>query len=158
MAIVDLNTQRVLQVLDLGIVPVATESFGYTSTEMDQRVGSTPVAARQKERVVVPPAETTTTAKEEPTTTTYPFTMEGSLVTWDIWRFRHRVDKRPGVILSQIQVYDETTLSYRSVLYEAHLSEVFVPYMDPSEAWYVPAFFSFLFRLAQHHDDDYCFE
>jgi primary-amine oxidase len=138
MAIVDLNTQRVLQVLDLGMVPVATESFGYTSTEMDQRVGSTPVAARQQERVV-PQAETTTTTteKEEPSTTIYPFTVEGSLVTWDIWRFRHRVDKRPGVILSQIQVYDETTLSYRSVLYEAHLSEVFVPYMDPSEVWYV---------------------
>jgi Cu2+-containing amine oxidase len=132
LAIVDLTTQRVLQVLDLGMVPVATESFGYTSTEMDQRVGSTPVATRRQRQ-----AATTTTGKEEPTTTTYPFTVEGSLVTWDIWQFRHRVDKRPGVILSQIQVYDETTLSYRSVLYEAHLSEVFVPYMDPSEAWYV---------------------
>lgn len=38
------------------------------------------------------------------------------------------------MILSSIDVLDEDT--YRSVLYEAHLSEVFVPYMDPDAAWY----------------------
>jgi hypothetical protein len=43
--------------------------------------------------------------------------------------------------LSQLEVYDETTASYRSVLYEAHLSEVFVPYMDPSELWYVQSMY-----------------
>ena len=49
-------------------------------------------------------------------------------------RFRLRVDKRPGIVLSNIDVRDGER--WRSVLYQAHLSEVFVPYMDPSAGWY----------------------
>jgi primary-amine oxidase len=51
-----------------------------------------------------------------------------------IWRFRWRVDKRPGVVLSEIEVNDGK--DWRSVLYQAHLSEVFVHYMDPDIGWY----------------------
>lgn len=46
-------------------------------------------------------------------------------------RFHIRFDKRPGLILSQIEANDQG--KWRSVLYEAHLSEVFVPYMDPGQ-------------------------
>lgn len=56
------------------------------------------------------------------------------MVNWDIWRFRWRTDKRPGLVLSNVDVRDGE--EWRSVLYQAHLSEVFVPYMDPSEGWY----------------------
>ena len=41
---------------------------------------------------------------------------------------------RPGVVLSNIEVRDGRR--WRSVLYQVHLSEVFVPYMDPTESWY----------------------
>jgi primary-amine oxidase len=51
-----------------------------------------------------------------------------------MWRFNFRVDKRPGLVVSNLDVNDAGT--WRSVIYQAHLSEVFVPYMDPSEGWY----------------------
>ena len=62
------------------------------------------------------------------------YSIDGSRIEWDIWRFRLRVDKRPGAVLSNIDVRDDRR--WRSVLYQAHLSEVFVPYMDPTDGWY----------------------
>ena len=62
------------------------------------------------------------------------YVVTGSRIEWDIWRFRLRVDKRPGIVLSNIDVRDGGR--WRSVLYQAHLSEVFVPYMDPTPGWY----------------------
>lgn len=49
---------------------------------------------------------------------------------WQNWRFHVRADQRVGPIVS--------TVSYagRPVLYQGFLSEMFVPYMDPSFAWY----------------------
>ena len=62
------------------------------------------------------------------------YSIPGSRLEWDIWRFRLRIDKRPGIVLSNIDVRDGDR--WRSVLYQAHLSEVFVPYMDPAQGWY----------------------
>ena len=31
-------------------------------------------------------------------------TIENGLVNWDMWRFRVRVDKRPGVVISNVDV------------------------------------------------------
>ncbi|MBL6432601.1 MAG: tyramine oxidase, partial [Alphaproteobacteria bacterium] len=61
-------------------------------------------------------------------------TVENGLVNWDIWRFRVRVDKRPGVVVSNIDINDQGR--WRQLMYQAHLSEVFVPYMDPDDGWY----------------------
>ena len=63
-----------------------------------------------------------------------PITIKGSGIEWDIWKFRYRVDKRPGVVLSAVNV--KNVDKWRSVLYQANLSEVFVPYQDPGKAWY----------------------
>ena len=62
------------------------------------------------------------------------FKIDGSHLEWDIWRFNFRVDKRPGLVLSNLDVNDAGT--WRLLIYQTHLSEVFVPYMDPSEGWY----------------------
>jgi primary-amine oxidase len=64
------------------------------------------------------------------------YSMDGSVITWDIWRFHYRIDKRPGVILKEIKVYDQLKETWHEVLYQARLSEVFVPYMDPDVGWY----------------------
>jgi primary-amine oxidase len=118
-ATVDLRGGEVLEVVDTGVLPLPKDDWGYTEAEVEQRAS----ALRPQ---------------DNPATLAQPngrnFTVDGSEIAWDIWRFRWRVDKRPGVVLSQIQANDAG--NWRSVLYQAHLSEVFVPYMDPDIGWY----------------------
>ncbi len=118
-AVVDLNAKQVIEVVDTGVVPVPADPWGYTEQEVQARVGAV--------RPVTNPA-----TLSQPGGANYK--IDGSLVAWDIWRFRWRVDKRPGVVLSLIEANDGE--AWRSVLYQAHLSEVFVPYMDPTTGWY----------------------
>ncbi len=117
-AVVDIGKNEVLKVIDEDVVPVPSDPWGYTENE---------VADRLPLRNKTNPA--TLSQPEGPN-----YTITGSLVEWDIWRFRYRIDKRPGAVLSNIDVLDGE--EWRSVLYQAHLSEVFVPYMNPSEGWY----------------------
>jgi primary-amine oxidase len=50
------------------------------------------------------------------------FRVHGHQVSWQKWQFHVRIDARAG--------------RERSILCKGHLSEIFVPYMDPSEGWY----------------------
>ena len=117
-AVVDLNTREALRVVDEGAIPLPQDPWGYTEEE---------VAARTALRPESNPARLSQPGGPN-------YRIQGSLIEWDIWRFRTRIDKRPGVVLSNIDVNDGK--EWRSVLYQAHLSEVFVPYMDPGEGWY----------------------
>ena len=64
------------------------------------------------------------------------FTIEGHLVKWANWEFHLRPDPRAGTIISQAKVRDPDTSKLRSVMYKGFTSELFVPYMDPTEGWY----------------------
>jgi len=66
------------------------------------------------------------------------FEVAGNWVEWDRWRFHLRVDPRVGPVLSSVSVRDADRR--RSILYQAYMSEIFVPYMDPDEAWYFRTF------------------
>ena len=66
------------------------------------------------------------------------YTMNGHVVSWDRWRFHVRPDSRVGVIISTATWRDGER--ERPVLYEGHLSEIFVPYMSPQKDWYVRTF------------------
>jgi primary-amine oxidase len=118
-AVVDLNAGALVEVLDSGVVPIPEDGWGYTEDEVKARSG-------------------TLRPKSSPARLTQPggsnVTIADGLISWDIWRFRARADKRPGVVLSNIDVKDGDR--WRQVLYQAHLSEVFVPYMDPDDGWY----------------------
>lgn len=118
-ATVDLETGTVIEVVDEAVLPVPQDAWGYTDAELTERFGEL--------RPEMNPAELK--QEGEPN-----FKIDGAKVSWDIWQFRYRTDKRPGVVLSDINVQDKG--NWRSVLYQAHLSEVFVPYMDPGNAWY----------------------
>ncbi|MDQ0315096.1 copper amine oxidase [Amorphus orientalis] len=117
-AVVDLNADEVVEVFDTGVVPIPEDGWGYTDAE---------VAERTSLRPEMNPANLS--QEGDPN-----FSVVDGLVAWDIWRFRVRVDKRPGVVISNIDVKNQD--DWREVLYQAHLSEVFVPYSDPDEGWY----------------------
>ncbi len=117
-ATVDLEEKEVISVIDEGVVAVATDPWGYTQDELKSRVK---IANKLNPAVL--------SQKGKPN-----YTIEGSKISWDIWNFRIRTDKRPGLVVSQINVNDQG--KQRSVLYQTHLSEVFVPYMDMNSGWY----------------------
>ncbi|XP_074264895.1 amine oxidase [copper-containing] gamma 1-like [Silene latifolia] len=64
------------------------------------------------------------------------FTIEGHMVKWANWEFHLKPDPRAGVIISRAMVRDPDSGELRSVMYKGMSSELFVPYMDPTDAWY----------------------
>jgi primary-amine oxidase len=66
------------------------------------------------------------------------FRLDGQAVSWQKWSFHFRIDRRGGLILNNVGYQDGDWL--RSILYEASLSEIFVPYMDPDEHWYAKSY------------------
>uniref|UniRef100_A0A0D9W310 Amine oxidase n=1 Tax=Leersia perrieri TaxID=77586 RepID=A0A0D9W310_9ORYZ len=62
--------------------------------------------------------------------------VDGHMVRWGGWEFHLKGDARAGMVVSQATVEDPTTGERREVMYKGMASELFVPYMDPTEAWY----------------------
>ncbi|XAR70412.1 Primary-amine oxidase [Bertholletia excelsa] len=61
-------------------------------------------------------------------------------VKWANWVFHLKPDQRAGMIVSQVMVRDSESGRERSVMYKGFASELFVPYMDPDEAWYFKSY------------------
>ncbi|KAE8710820.1 Primary amine oxidase [Hibiscus syriacus] len=58
------------------------------------------------------------------------------LVKWANWEFHLKPDPRAGVVISRAKVRDLDGEVMRDVMYKGFTSELFVPYMDPTDAWY----------------------
>jgi primary-amine oxidase len=115
----DMNSREVLRVVDEGVVPVPTTVADYDEASLGPLW-----------------------APLSPITITQPlgpgFTLDGHSVEWQNWSFHLRPDQRAGMIVSTVRYRDGERV--RPVLYQGHISEIFVPYMDPATAWYVRNF------------------
>jgi primary-amine oxidase len=104
----DADERRVVRIADSGPVriPTAPEDYDVSSVGPLRDV-PTPISVEQP----LGPS----------------FRVEGHRVSWQNWR-------RVGLVVSDVRYVDAGRS--RSVLYQGHLSEIFVPYMDPSDPWY----------------------
>jgi primary-amine oxidase len=119
-ATIELDTMTV-QIEDHGIVPLPTSAGNY-SQEGIRAVNNVPSF----------PDGTRTDVK--PITITQPegtsFQVHGHEVRWQKWRFRVGFTPREGLVLHLVEYYDKG--HYRPILYRAALSEMYVPYADPT--------------------------
>ncbi|KAL8130064.1 hypothetical protein V2J09_019219 [Rumex salicifolius] len=120
--LVDIDTKQVLQI---------------TETGKDLPV---PGPANTEYRYSHLPHKQTHASKINPITIVQPkgpsFTVSGHIVKWANWEFHLKADPRSGLVVSRARVRDPDTGELRSVMYKGMASELFVPYMDPTEAWY----------------------
>jgi primary-amine oxidase len=108
--VVDMNTDEILEVADDEVVPVQPGGTDFDPAALGPlREFAAPIEVRQP----LGPG----------------FTIDGHVVSWDRWRFHVRPDARVGTILSTVVWRDGDR--DRPVMYQGHLSEIFVPYMDP---------------------------
>ncbi len=106
-ATVDVDTDQVLSVVDGGSHPTTTD---------------TPVASRP----ALAPIEIGAPRGSN-------VTVAGSSAEWAGWRFRWRFERRVGMIIDEVSI--DAGTGRVPVLYEASLSDLYVPYQNPDPAW-----------------------
>ena len=110
----DLDTREVIEVTDLGVVPIPPGRH-----ELDVES----VGPQRSARPIVQSAPEGSNIERN-----------GSVIEWQKWSFHVRWDLRSGVVLSLVS-FDEGG-GPRSVLYQGSMAEIFVPYQDPTPGWY----------------------
>ncbi len=114
-AVVDLNAMEVVRIDDYGFVPLPPDPGNYAA----EFVG--------KFRNDLKPLEIT--QPEGPS-----FQLDGQSVTWQKWRMRIGFTPREGLVIHTVSYEDQGRA--RPVLYRAALSDMVVPYGDPSKDHY----------------------
>jgi primary-amine oxidase len=115
-AFVDMGRGEVLEVVDLGVVPIPPKSGSYYPED------NGPLRTDLKPLEIVQP--------EGPS-----FEVDGNLVRWQKWSLRIGMDPLEGLVLHTVGYDDGGRL--RPILYRASVSEMVVPYGHPSpmHAW-----------------------
>jgi primary-amine oxidase len=110
--VVDLNTMTVIRVEEYGFVDLPTLAGNYADERM------------KNFRTDIKPLEIT--QPEGPS-----FTVNGYEVSWQKWKFVIGFNPREGLTLHNLSYNDNG--ENRSILYRASLSEMVVPYGDPTD-------------------------
>ncbi|KAL6986084.1 Amine oxidase [copper-containing] gamma 1 [Sarracenia purpurea var. burkii] len=130
---VDMDKREVVGVSDTGRgipVPKSTNT-DYRYTVQDDDASTT--IARPEMELINP------ISMEQPRGPSFRIE-DGHIVKWANWVFHLKPDQRAGLIISRAMVRDSETGELRSVMYKGFVSELFVPYMDPDEAWYFKSY------------------
>jgi primary-amine oxidase len=107
----DMANNEVLEVIDHGVTPLPPNRASYYAEDQPRlREGLQPISITQP---------------EGPS-----FTVEGNRVDWQHWSFRVAFDPFEGLVLHQV-AYDDDGRT-RPILHRASISEMVVPYGDPS--------------------------
>jgi primary-amine oxidase len=114
----DMVTNKIIRVIDTEVAPVPTADNNYEEIPEVPRPHSTPISTSQP----MGPG----------------YKIDKGEISWQNWQFRMRLDQRVGAVLNLVKVIDKG--KPRSVMYEGHVSELFVPYMDPANGWNNRAF------------------
>jgi primary-amine oxidase len=108
----DMGRNEVIEVIDHGVTPLPPNRASYYAEDQpEMRTGLKPIAITQP---------------EGPS-----FTVDGNFVQWQNWQFRLTFDPYEGLVLHQIAYDDHGRL--RPILQRASISELVVPYGDPTE-------------------------
>ena len=118
--VVDLTDKKILRIVDTGVQP----NTGPFADHDAEAIGATR-ELRNPVQMMQPNGPS--------------FTLNGHEVSWQNWKFHFRVDQRRGIVLSLVRYTDEGR--DRSIMYEGSLSELFVPYMDPTDPWNYQGYF-----------------
>lgn len=114
-AVVDLNTSKVLEVHDYGPLPLPPEEGRWDrDSTRPHRTGLKPLQIAQP---------------EGPS-----FTVSGQEVRWQNWKFRIGFNAREGLTLHEVSYADGGR--ERQILHRASICEMVVPYADPGDAFY----------------------
>ncbi len=112
-ALVNMNTGKVIEVVDTGVVPLAPPS-----QQLDEQ--STGTRTAPKPLTIAQPAGAS-------------FELNGQEVRWQKWRFRFTMHPREGLVLHTVGYEDAGRV--RSILHRGSLSEMVVPYGDSETNW-----------------------
>lgn len=112
-ALVDMNAEQVVEVVDTGALPLPPPSQELDEVATGRREAPKPLAITQPQGAS--------------------FTIDGQEVRWQKWRFRYTMHPREGLVLHTVGYEDEGRL--RPILYRASLSEMVVPYGDTDPNW-----------------------
>jgi primary-amine oxidase len=114
-AVVNMNTRKVVDVQDSGIVPMSKLSTDYADPSY-----------RGPDRAAPPPL-----LISQPPGPSYQ--IHGSEIVWQKWHFRYALTPHEGLVLYTVGYEDEGKI--RPILYRASISEMLVPYADPAPTW-----------------------
>jgi primary-amine oxidase len=113
-AVVNMNTQKVVELSDTGVVPLTPRGQDFDEKSIGKlREKPKPLLITQPEGVS--------------------YRMNGQEIRWQKWRFRYTMHPREGLVLHTVNYDDEGKI--RPILYRASLSEMVVPYGDPDANW-----------------------
>ncbi len=112
--LVDMNQEKVVEVVDTGVVPIAEKSEQFDSKSQS------PVRKDLKPLRITQPGGVS-------------YKVRGNEIVWQKWHFRWALHPREGLVLYDVGYEDQGKIM--PILYRASVSEMVVPYGDPDANW-----------------------